>query len=338
MLVNTTAFIYVGAWMPFDTFSNTETGLEWWRLAIISILLFGLRRLPVTIALYKFMPDVKTLREATLVSHFGAIGIGAIFLSALASSVLAGDSYSDSQAQLLAQTIEPIVAFVILGSIIYHGFSVAIFFAFERLSSVPHTWSRQTSLTLIRQRTNQTRPVDSDGENLSSIWCRRQPSEASVMELGEMRRTPDMMMIVRAGGEGGRRHSARNSSIAGPSGAADNDQDDDTWSSEPDTCNNDHESQSASGAVPMHPLSSSSGAELFTSPDDTDVKPHVQASTSPDRSLVENSHPQLPQINNDFSISNPTGQVWAVASTAIPRSRNCPLESTYPPAQPTDAN
>ncbi|KAI6006470.1 Sodium/hydrogen exchanger family-domain-containing protein [Pisolithus marmoratus] len=76
LLFNVAAFVYVGAWMPFDSFTNATLRLSVWRLIVIAILVLLLRRLPIMIMLYKFIPDVKTIREAVFSGHFGPIGIG----------------------------------------------------------------------------------------------------------------------------------------------------------------------------------------------------------------------------------------------------------------------
>lgn len=76
LLFNIAAFVFVGAWTPFSTFSDANLSLSVWRLIVIGILVILLRRLPVMIALYKWIPDVKTFREAIFSGHFGPMGIG----------------------------------------------------------------------------------------------------------------------------------------------------------------------------------------------------------------------------------------------------------------------
>lgn len=76
LLFNITAFVYVGAWMPFDKFQSAELSLSVWRLIVIAILVLLLRRLPIVLALYKWIPDIKTFREAVFSGHFGPMGIG----------------------------------------------------------------------------------------------------------------------------------------------------------------------------------------------------------------------------------------------------------------------
>lgn len=76
LLFNIAAFVFVGAWMPFNDFSDPHLTLSVWRLIVIAILVLILRRLPVMIALYKWIPDVKTFREAVFSGHFGPMGVG----------------------------------------------------------------------------------------------------------------------------------------------------------------------------------------------------------------------------------------------------------------------
>jgi NhaP-type Na+/H+ or K+/H+ antiporter len=80
LLVNTAAFVFVGAWMPFDSFSDHELSLSVGRLISIAVLVLLLRRLPIIIGLYKWIPDIKSFREALFSGHFGPIGIGVLSL------------------------------------------------------------------------------------------------------------------------------------------------------------------------------------------------------------------------------------------------------------------
>lgn len=71
LLFNVAVFVYIGAWMPFDAFNSEATGVTVWRLIVLAILIILLRRLPIMLVLYKWIPDVKTLREALFSGHFG---------------------------------------------------------------------------------------------------------------------------------------------------------------------------------------------------------------------------------------------------------------------------
>lgn len=122
LLFNCTAFIYIGAIIPFTDFNNF--GLTVWRLIVITILILLFRRLPVILALYKWIPDIKTFREALFTGWFGPMGVGAIFISTLARHHIPhpeedGDT---SQVDLLQETIVPIVAFLVLASVVTREF------------------------------------------------------------------------------------------------------------------------------------------------------------------------------------------------------------------------
>jgi NhaP-type Na+/H+ or K+/H+ antiporter len=147
-LFNVAAFIFVGAWMPFNKFQDASLNLSVWRLIVIAILVLLLRRLPIMIMLYRWIPDIKTFREAVFSGHFGPIGIGAVFISTLAVEVLHGAHEGDNpQVVLLQATIQPIVAFMVLCSITIHGLSIPSFSLGRRVHSVSRTWSRRDTQT-----------------------------------------------------------------------------------------------------------------------------------------------------------------------------------------------
>ncbi|KAF8996491.1 Sodium/hydrogen exchanger family-domain-containing protein [Cyathus striatus] len=147
----------------FSSFQDAALTLSVWRLIVIAILVLLLRRLPVMIALYRWIPDVKTFREAVFSGHFGPIGVGAVFISTLAGEVIhkSGQSATNPQTELLENTIEPIVAFMVLCSIIVHGLSIPSFSLGRRVHSVSRTWSRREVSLVDGQPewANQTRRV-----------------------------------------------------------------------------------------------------------------------------------------------------------------------------------
>ncbi|KAG8903400.1 hypothetical protein FRB99_003357 [Tulasnella sp. 403] len=113
LLFNCACFIYIGAWIPFNDFNVPELTISPWRLVVIAILVLLLRRLPIMIALYRWIPDVKTFREAIFSGHFGPIGVGAVFISTLASTKLPPAQIPPhNQVELLAASIQPIIAFM----------------------------------------------------------------------------------------------------------------------------------------------------------------------------------------------------------------------------------
>jgi len=201
LLFNITAFVYVGAWMPFDKFQEAELSISVWRLIVIAILVLLLRRLPIVIALYRWIPDIKTFREAIFSGHFGPIGIGetfnlprpfintkliayigAVFISTLAAEVLHQQTSEEDrphQTQLLMDSIQPIVAFMVLASILVHGLSIPGFSLGRRVHSVSRTWSRATGAA---EWTNQTRRAERGDE---IVINRDRDENANEMERGE---------------------------------------------------------------------------------------------------------------------------------------------------------
>lgn len=196
LLFNIAAFVFVGAWMPFNKFNDAALTLSVWRLIVVAILVLLLKRLPIMVLLHKWIPDVKSLREAVFSGHFGPIGVGAsafpffphlphtddfhiggVFISTLAAQILQDAENSgklNPHAQLLAQTIQPIVAFMVLCSIVIHGLSIPSFSLGRRVHSVSRTWSRHAP----PDWTNQARLV----ERGADIVINRD----SVMEEGKM--------------------------------------------------------------------------------------------------------------------------------------------------------
>ncbi|TFK93083.1 hypothetical protein K466DRAFT_479289 [Polyporus arcularius HHB13444] len=159
LLFNIAAFVFVGAWMPFSDFANAELTLSVWRLIVVSILVMILRRLPIVIALYKWIPDIKTFREAVFSGHFGPMGIGAVFISTLAAEQLPQpQSPPEGQVQLLAASIQPIVAFMVLVSIAVHGLSIPFFTFSRRVHSVSRTWSRHDTVGTFGSRRRSILP------------------------------------------------------------------------------------------------------------------------------------------------------------------------------------
>lgn len=160
ILFNVAAFIYLGAWMPFRSFADATLTLSVWRLVVIAILVMLLRRIPAVLACYRWIPDIKTFREALFTGHFGPMGVGessvnqsgrkhllidlpgAIFIATLATEFLAHSGKDDEQTHLLMETMQPIVAFMVLCSITIHGLSIPGFSLGRRVHSVSRTWSR----------------------------------------------------------------------------------------------------------------------------------------------------------------------------------------------------
>ena len=212
LLLNSAAFVYVGAWMPFDSFSDKTLSLSVWRLICIAILVLLLRRLPIILGLFKWIPDIKSFREALFSGHFGPIGIGqlypfhphtycsreitgAIFISSLATEILPRPQKPPAnQAEHLAALIQPVVAFMVLCSILIHGLSIPFFSLGRRVTTVTRTWSRQPSLS---DWALHTRRIERPGD----VVINRDP--VSMIECGQ-------------GGDGAKEGLSSRRSVVGP--------------------------------------------------------------------------------------------------------------------------
>nr|ODN82429.1 Na+/H+ exchanger AnNHA1 [Cryptococcus depauperatus CBS 7841] len=148
LLFNCAAFIYIGAIIPFDHFNLPNVCLRVWRLVVLSLCVLLLRRLPIMIATYKFIPDIKTFREALFTGWFGPMGVGAIFISTLARvSLPEGDAEKNTEVvDRLREVITSITAFLVLSSIVTHGMSIPFFSLGRRVHSITYTRSRNLSM------------------------------------------------------------------------------------------------------------------------------------------------------------------------------------------------
>ncbi|KAF7375255.1 Na-H-Exchanger domain-containing protein [Mycena sanguinolenta] len=143
LVLNCGCFVYIGAWMPFDSFNDPALGITLWRLVVLFIAILALRRIPSVVLLYRWVPEITTWREALFTGHFGPMGVGAVFVSTLALTRLpTPHDPPETQQELLAATIQPIVAFVVLGSIIIHGLSIPFFSLSGNMHSLVATLTR----------------------------------------------------------------------------------------------------------------------------------------------------------------------------------------------------
>lgn len=147
LLFNVATFIYIGALMPWYEFAHAADSLNIWRCFVLAIAVLLLKRLPIILALWRWIPDIKTFREAIFSGHFGPMGVGAIFIATLGRSELPEEipDPPESTNDVLALTIQPIVFFLVLCSITIHGLTVPFFAFSKRAHTITRTWSRNPS-------------------------------------------------------------------------------------------------------------------------------------------------------------------------------------------------
>ena len=136
-------FVYFGAIIPWERFSpapGTEN-LTPLRLVALLLLILLFRRIPIVLALKRWIPDIKTYREALFCGHFGPMGLGALFLTIEArahmetsSSIPLPHPPAKSPYKKPIETVWPVVCFIILGSVMIHGLSVAAISVFGHYS------------------------------------------------------------------------------------------------------------------------------------------------------------------------------------------------------------
>ncbi|KAJ1970443.1 hypothetical protein H4R35_005862, partial [Dimargaris xerosporica] len=123
MLFNITIFIYFGTIIPWNMFNVSSLNLDLWRFFVSAILIFLFRRIPVLAALWKIIPAIRSWRESLFAGWFGPIGVGAMFYITVAREML-----EDHQVNTPAyDTINPIVSFMVLCSVILHGITIPMF-------------------------------------------------------------------------------------------------------------------------------------------------------------------------------------------------------------------
>lgn len=134
LLLNSTMFVYFGAIIPWKHFTPTEftPSITPGRLIGLLVLILLFRRIPIVLAMKRFIPDIRTYREALFCGHFGPMGVGALFLVIEARAMLEnGTSLPDdhppkhNEHKVAIEMVWPVVSFVILGSTMVHGLSVA---------------------------------------------------------------------------------------------------------------------------------------------------------------------------------------------------------------------
>ncbi|KAJ9636624.1 hypothetical protein H2204_005224 [Knufia peltigerae] len=127
LMLNSTMFVYFGSIIPWQLYRHNLTA---WRMGCCTLVILVFRRLPAMFALKRWIPDVRTWHEALFVGHFGPMGVGALFLAVEARARLeTGTSEPlphpplDSPHQDSLGTVWPVISFVVLCSIMVHGFS-----------------------------------------------------------------------------------------------------------------------------------------------------------------------------------------------------------------------
>ena len=119
--------MYIGTIIPWAQFQDPDgTGLTIPRLIALGFLVVLFRRIPAIFITYKLMPRCVTdWKEALFMGYFGPIGIGAVFYVEHTRHLFpeAGEALTTEENNLTAAMI-PVVYWLVLFSIVWHGLSI----------------------------------------------------------------------------------------------------------------------------------------------------------------------------------------------------------------------
>ena len=99
------AFVVFGLALPWDAWA----AFGWGRLAALAALVLALRRLPMLLALHRFVPPLRRRADALFAGWFGPVGVAAVFYAALATE-RTGDA-----------TVWTVVSFLVAASVLAFG-------------------------------------------------------------------------------------------------------------------------------------------------------------------------------------------------------------------------
>jgi NhaP-type Na+/H+ or K+/H+ antiporter len=126
MLLNLAVFMWFGAVCPWHLFLDNNV-IPIYRLIPLGILILLVRRMPIIFAMHKYIDQIESLFQTTFVGFFGPIGVGAVFYLSVSREYLNritvnGEIRAD--AQQVSDTIEVVVWFLVICSIVVHGLSI----------------------------------------------------------------------------------------------------------------------------------------------------------------------------------------------------------------------
>lgn len=78
LLCNCVYFTFVGATIPWSSFNDSENGVTPGPLILLCIGMLLLRRLPVMLLSYSFIPQIHDVGEAIFDAYFGPVGAASL--------------------------------------------------------------------------------------------------------------------------------------------------------------------------------------------------------------------------------------------------------------------
>ncbi|KAI3327589.1 Sodium/hydrogen exchanger family-domain-containing protein [Xylariaceae sp. AK1471] len=130
MLLNVVIFMWYGAVCPWQGFVANNV-IPIYRLIPLGLLILLFRRPPFVLGLYKKIPQIDGIRQATFMGFFGPIGCSAIFYLYVTVEFIktlnpdGGDAPREDVANL-EETVNIVVWFMVVVSVVVHGLSIPL--------------------------------------------------------------------------------------------------------------------------------------------------------------------------------------------------------------------
>ena len=152
--------MYIGMILPFSEFHQPDvTGITWPQLIGLGFLVLIFRRIPAILITYKAMPKVCTnFKEAMFMGCFGPIGAAAVFYLEHARHMFLKLGKGDEGETNPVKAMSPTVYFLVLFSIVVHGFSIPALNAIYRYYGVAPI--RQDAVELERKSIRIVTPIN----------------------------------------------------------------------------------------------------------------------------------------------------------------------------------
>jgi sodium/hydrogen antiporter len=132
MLLNLSIFIWYGAVCPWALFRDNDV-IPIYRLIFLGVLILLFRRIPVVMAMHKYIPEIEHFQQAAFVGFFGPIGVSAIFYLYVSLDFLNNVTVDGTpggavreDAKRLQDVMRVAIWFLAICSIVVHGLSVPL--------------------------------------------------------------------------------------------------------------------------------------------------------------------------------------------------------------------
>ncbi|GME83288.1 unnamed protein product [Ambrosiozyma monospora] len=151
LLLNTYYFMYLGSIIPWTKFS-----LYPGRLVVLGFCFLLIARIPIVMMLQPIVPDLRSWKDALFVGHFGPRGVGSVFCCLLSKSMIKHKAKNFTDHQILYDNIWNITTFIVIVSVLVHGFSITAFTFYNTAKKIPVKVERSFSSQSRKARQNET--------------------------------------------------------------------------------------------------------------------------------------------------------------------------------------